>query len=79
MKLTIDNLQGAGAVDYTSALDGTVAPRVLRKINQPSELRCGLLGGAVGIRVTGGGVAGDSDKGGWEFLFHWLSDTGAAG
>jgi hypothetical protein len=39
MKLTIDNLQGAGAVDYTSAVDATVAPRVVRRINLPSELR----------------------------------------
>ncbi len=44
MKLTIDNLQGLGAVDYTSVLDGTVAPRIERKINQPTQLRCGLAG-----------------------------------
>ena len=39
MKLTIDNLQGQGTADYTAALDGTVAPRVERKINQPAELQ----------------------------------------
>jgi hypothetical protein len=43
MKLTIDNLQGAGPADYTAALDGTIAPRVERKINQPAQLRCSLL------------------------------------
>ena len=43
MKLTIDNLQGQGAVDYTSALDGTVAPRVERTLNRPSKLQCSLL------------------------------------
>jgi len=51
MKLTIDNLQGQGAVDYTAALDGTVAPRVERKMNQPSALRCSLLIGSSGCAV----------------------------
>ncbi len=49
MKLTIDNLQGHGAVDYTAALDGTVAPQVERKINQPSGLRCSILIGSSGL------------------------------
>jgi len=44
MKLTIDNLQGPGAVDYTAVLDGAVAPHVERKINQPAQLRCSLVG-----------------------------------
>jgi len=59
MKLTIDNLQGQGTVDYTAALDGAVAPRVERKINQSARLRCSLTGGAsefvvpaAGARVT---------------------------
>lgn len=43
MKLTIDNLQGQGPVDYTSALDGTIAPRVERKINAPAALGLSLL------------------------------------
>jgi hypothetical protein len=43
MKLTIDNLQGLGPVDYTATLDGTVAPRVARKINQPAELTFSLV------------------------------------
>jgi len=51
MKLTIDNLLGQGAVDYTAALDGTVAPRVERKINQPAALKCSLLGSAAGFVV----------------------------
>lgn len=46
MKLTIDNLQGAGAVDYTAALDAAVAPRVVRRINQPAELRFSLIANA---------------------------------
>jgi hypothetical protein len=59
MNLTIDNLQGAGPVNYTSALDGTVAPRVQRKIYQPVTLRFSLLATAttfvtpvIGARVV---------------------------
>jgi hypothetical protein len=59
MKLTIDNLQGGGAVDYTAALDGTVAPRVERTINLPAQLRCcvvatvaGFVTPVVGARVV---------------------------
>jgi hypothetical protein len=44
MKLTIDNLTGAGPVDYTAAIEMVSAPRVVRKINQPAELKCGLVG-----------------------------------
>lgn len=51
MKLTIDNLQGQGAVDYTAALDGTVAPSIVRKINEPAVLRCSLLGAMAGFAV----------------------------
>jgi hypothetical protein len=56
MKLTIDNLLGQGPVDYTAALDGTVTPRVERKINQPSTLRCSLLGTAAGFVVPAMGA-----------------------
>jgi hypothetical protein len=49
MKLTIDNLQGQGAVDYTAALDGTVMPRVERKINQPAALWLSLVAGSAGF------------------------------
>jgi len=51
MILTIDNLQGLGPVDYTAALDGTVAARVERRINQPAALRCSLVGNGPGLVV----------------------------
>ena len=44
MKLTIDNLQGQGAQDYTGAVDGTKPPKVERKGNQPAELQFSLVG-----------------------------------
>ena len=43
MKLTIDNLLGQGPQDYSGALDGTIAPKVIRKLNQPAEARISLL------------------------------------
>ncbi len=55
MNILIDNLAGAGAVDYTSSIDLTVAPRLLRKINQPAELRCSLAG--VGQAIVAGARA----------------------
>jgi len=39
----IDNLDGRGAQDYTSFLDAAKSPRVLRKLNQPAELRLSLV------------------------------------
>ena len=42
MKLTIDNLDGAGARHYTAALDAEHPPRVQRRLNRPAELRAWL-------------------------------------
>jgi hypothetical protein len=69
MKLTIDNLQGQGAVDYTAALDSTVAPRVERKINQPSAFRCSLLIGSSGFVVPTMGARIILAKGNENLLF----------
>jgi hypothetical protein len=44
MKITFDNFDGLGAVDYTRALDPTVAPVIERRLNQPSAMACTLLG-----------------------------------
>ncbi len=56
MKLTIDNLQGQGATDYTASLDGMVAPRVERKINQPARLQCSLVGSPAGFVIPSAGA-----------------------
>jgi len=69
MKLTIDNLLGAGAVDYTAALDGAVAPRVLRKINQPAEFQCGLVASMPGLVVPVAGARVILAKGNGSVLF----------
>jgi len=47
MKLTIDNLDGLGALDYTAFVDTSKHPR-LAQANSPSELKVGLVGGLVG-------------------------------
>lgn len=58
MRITVDNLDGRGAVDYTSALDGTVAPQLMREINKPSRFTCCLLGSGNGfvVPVAGAGI-----------------------
>ena len=43
MKLTIDNFDGAGARDYTGALASGEPPRILRRLNRPSEFRACLV------------------------------------
>ncbi|MGB8582391.1 MAG: hypothetical protein WCD47_16340 [Candidatus Sulfotelmatobacter sp.] len=59
MKLTIDNLQGQGAQDYTGAVDWTKPPKVQRKGNQPTELQFSLVANSPGfvIPVVGARVA----------------------
>jgi hypothetical protein len=69
MKLTIDNLQGQGPMDYTAALDGTVAHRVERRINQPSELRCALVWSSPGFVVPATGARVILAKTPGDFLF----------
>jgi hypothetical protein len=43
MKLKIDNLDGLGARDYTSAIDSSQMPRIMRRLNRPAELRFSLV------------------------------------
>ena len=65
MKLQIDNLDGRGPQDYTAAIDSTRLPQVIRKLNQPSELRVSLVANtpsfvvpAIGARITLGKANG---------------------
>ena len=43
MKVTLDNFDGSGPRDYTSALAPEPAPRIHRRLNQPSQLVCELV------------------------------------
>ncbi len=49
MILTIDNLDGLGAVDYSAYLDATAPLKIVRALNEPS--RCS------GALVLGTGIA----------------------
>ena len=56
MKLQIDNNDGLGLVDYTSAIDGSTPPQVVRKLNQPAELRMSLVADVPTFVVSGTGA-----------------------
>jgi hypothetical protein len=43
MLLTLDNFDGLGARDYTSALDADSFVEIERRLNQPSDLRAALI------------------------------------
>jgi hypothetical protein len=65
MKLLIDNLDGHGPRDYTSAIDLVNGPRIVRPHNRPAELRLSLVAHgpdfvvpASGARITLGRANG---------------------
>jgi hypothetical protein len=43
MQLTIDNLDGFGPRDYTSAISADAAPKITRQLNQPSAFAATLI------------------------------------
>ncbi|HYN14824.1 MAG TPA: hypothetical protein VES66_03425 [Terriglobales bacterium] len=45
MKLTIDNFDNRGPVDYSDWIDAETPPHIRRRLNQPSELRFTLAAG----------------------------------
>ncbi|MGH9494610.1 MAG: hypothetical protein ACRD3B_06395 [Candidatus Sulfotelmatobacter sp.] len=69
MKITIDNLQGLGALDYTASVDGTIAPKVVRKINQPASFACSLLASGPGFVVPVAGARVCVTRAGGTFVF----------
>jgi hypothetical protein len=69
MNLTIDNLQGQGPQDYTSALDMTKSPKLGRKINQPAELQCSLVANLPGFVVPVMGARVTLSKANGSYVF----------
>ena len=69
MKIRIDNLLGQGPVDYTGALDPSVAPRIMRKLNRPAQLTCSLMESAAGFvtPVIGARVVAQREDGSYLF------------
>ena len=49
MKLTIDNLDGLGAVDYSATIDRATPFEIVRTLNAPSLARGRLCLGDVGL------------------------------
>lgn len=45
MKLTIDNFDNRGPVDYSAWIDAETPPHIRRRLNQPSELSFALVAG----------------------------------
>jgi hypothetical protein len=56
MKLTIDNLDGQGARDYTEMLDSTNKPRIFRKLNRPTEMHLSLISDSADFVVPSAGA-----------------------
>jgi len=64
MRLEIDNFDGAGVCDYTSALDAESRPKIVRQLNQPATMSCALVVlGRLAPPVTGARVAWRMDSG----------------
>ena len=52
MKLTIDNLDGAGARDYTALVEaGKLAPSIHRRLNKPGAMMASIVPGTSGLPV----------------------------
>ncbi|MBZ5706610.1 MAG: hypothetical protein LAN63_14770 [Acidobacteriia bacterium] len=56
MNLKIDNFDGHGPHDYSSAIDNLQPPRVIRKLNHPFELRLSLVADDPGFVVPVNGA-----------------------
>lgn len=66
MRLEIDNFDGAGARDYTAALNAAARPKIVRRLNRPAAMSCGLVAlGELAPPASGARIA-------------WRLDSGAA-
>ena len=54
MRLTIDNMNGAGEIDYSGLLDAEAPPKIVRKLNRPPVLTASLMCSGAGIEATAG-------------------------
>jgi hypothetical protein len=63
VKITIDNLDGNGALDYTSSLTGATPLTIERRLNQPSRCLLNVAPGNVGVPANGARVIVTADNG----------------
>jgi hypothetical protein len=77
--LTIDNLDGLGAIDYTHAVDVSAPLEVLRRLNQPTRLKAVLClaGSTLATPVRRGRVSVASDAGATLFTGYLTSEPAA--
>ncbi len=62
MKITIDNLDGNGAVDYTASLSGATSLTIERKLNQPSSCIFSVAGASATVPTSGARVVVTADN-----------------
>jgi hypothetical protein len=63
VKVTIDNLDGNGALDYTPSLSGAEPLTIERKLNKPSSCTLSLAPGSLAVPASGARVAVNADNG----------------
>jgi hypothetical protein len=63
VKITIDNLDGNGALDYTSSLSGAAPLTIERKLNQPSSCTLSVGQGSLAVPARGARVVVTADNG----------------
>lgn len=63
VKITIDNLDGKGVLDYTGQLSGTSPLTIERKLNEPSQCVVTLAQEALPVPASGARVAVEADNG----------------
>lgn len=63
MKVTIDNLDGNGALNYSPSLSGVEPLTIERKLNKPSSCTIDLVPGGLAVPASGGRVVVSADNG----------------
>ena len=63
MKVTIDNLDGNGALDYTQLLSGAEPLAIERKLNKPSSCTLNLVQDGLAVPASGARVVVSADNG----------------
>jgi len=69
MKITIDNLAGAGPIDYSASMDAMVSPRIERMLNAPAKLSFSLLSNSGAFVIPANGARVSLTRNDGSFLF----------
>jgi hypothetical protein len=63
VKITIDNLDGNGGLDYTASLSGATPLTIERKLNQPSRCTFNIARASIAVPASGARVVVTADNG----------------